>query len=90
MSGAGGGPEVMGQRMIFFFAQLLTMALALLPAVAFAALLIVILQAFLGLAVAAAIASVIVIAVLVGEVWCGLWLLGARFEKLDLSAELRP
>ena len=86
----GGGVEVMGQRMIFFFAQVLTMALALLPAAAFAALLIFILQAWIGLAIAIAVAAIVVLAVLVGEAWCGLWLLGARFEKLDLSAELRP
>jgi len=34
------------------------------------------------------IATLAVLIVLVGEVWCGLWLLGDRFEKLDLSSEL--
>jgi len=31
-----------------------------------------------------------VLAVLLGELWLGLWFLGGRFEKLDLSSELRP
>ena len=85
----GGGPEVIGQRMIFFFAQLLTMLIALLPPVGLAALLIFILQTFIGSAFAVALASLLVIGVLLAEVWCGIWLLGHRFERLDLSAELR-
>ena len=84
----GGGPEAIGQRMIFFFAQIVTMACALVPAVAIAALLIFIGQWLLGPATAVMIATLAVLAVLLGEVWCGLWLLGGRFEKLDLSSEL--
>ncbi|MDP3072818.1 MAG: putative ABC exporter domain-containing protein [Opitutaceae bacterium] len=85
----GGGPEVMGQRMIFFFAQLLTMVAALLPAGAVAAATVLALHWLIGLAPALAIAGLTGLAVLVGEVWCGVWWLGGRFEKLDLSAELR-
>jgi hypothetical protein len=85
----GGGPEVFGQRMIFFFAQLLTMLLALLPAFGLAALLIFILQWWLGPIAAVALATVAVLLVLLAEVWCGVWLLGARFERLDPSTELR-
>jgi hypothetical protein len=85
-----GGPEVAGQRMIFFFAQLLTIALALLPATALAAALIFILQWFTGAPFAVMVATIAVLVILAGEIWCGLWLLGRRFEKLDLSAELRP
>ncbi|MBL9189000.1 MAG: hypothetical protein JNK23_16065 [Opitutaceae bacterium] len=85
----GGGPEVMGQRMIFFFAQLLTMIAALLPAAAVAAGTVLALHWLVGLAAALAIAALAGLAVLAGEVWCGVWWLGARFEKLDLSAELR-
>lgn len=84
----GGGPEVVGQRMIFFFAQIVTMALALVPAAGMAVLLVFIGQWLLGLAAAVMIATVAVLAVLIGEVWCGVWLLGDRFEKLDLSSEL--
>ena len=28
--------------------------------------------------------------ILLAEIGCGLWWLGGRFEKFDLSAELRP
>jgi len=85
----GGGPEVIGQRMIFFFAQVMTMALVLLPAVAVAGVLLFIFQAFIGAAGAIIVAAVFVALVLAGEVWCGVWLLGRRFERLDLSAEVR-
>ena len=85
----GGGPEIIGQRMIFFFAQVLTMAFALLPAAGVATLLIFILQGLIGPAMAVGIAALFVLVVLIGEVWCGLWLLGERFEQLDLSAEIR-
>lgn len=85
----GGGPEVIGQRMIFFFAQLLTMQLALLPALGMGALLIFILQWLIGPVAAVSIAALVVLVVLLGEVWCGLWWLGERFEKLDLSTELK-
>jgi hypothetical protein len=90
--GRGGGPEVVGQRMIFFFAQLLTMLLALLPAALLAAAVVLILVTLLHVwpPVAIAVAALGVLAILVGEVACGLWWLGGRFEKLDVSAELRP
>jgi ABC-2 type transport system permease protein len=82
----GGGPEVFGQRMIFFFAQVIVMAIALLPAVGVAALLIFILQWWLGPLGAVAIAGAVVFVSLIAEVFCGIWWLGGRFEKFDLSA----
>jgi ABC-2 type transport system permease protein len=85
-----GGIEVMGQRLIFGLGTLLVIVTALLPAGAAAALLIFILQAIIGAPAAVILATLVVVAVLIGEVWCGLWLLGERFEKFDLSAELRP
>lgn len=85
----GGGPEVIGQRMIFFFAQLLTMLLTLVPPVGLAALVIFILQWLVGPVAAVLVATVVVLVVLLGEAWCGLWLLGDRFEKLDLSTDLK-
>jgi ABC-2 type transport system permease protein len=86
----GGGPEVVGQRMIFFFAQVLAMVLALAPPLALAGLLLFIGQWLVGLAAAVGLASVALLLVLLGEVWCGVWLLGQRFDRLDLSAELPP
>ena len=85
----GGGPEVIGQRMIFFFAQILTMIAALLPAAGLGALLVFILHWLIGPLAAVAVATLTAAALLVGEIWCVLWWLGERFEKLDLSAELR-
>ena len=85
----GGGPEVVGQRMIFFFAQVFTMAFALLPAGLAAVAAGFMFWWLLGPAGTVAIAALAVLAVLVGEAWCALWWLGRRFEKLDLSAELR-
>lgn len=85
----GGGPEVAGQRMLFFFAQLLTMVLALLPAAAFAALLIFILQPFIGPAWAVNAGGIAVLTIIAAEVWCGVWLLGERFDKYDLSGDQR-
>lgn len=85
----GGGPEIVGQRMIFFFAQMLTMVLSLLPPALVGALLVVLLQGVAGPVVAIVVAAVFVFVVLVGEAVLGVWLLGRRFERLDLSAELR-
>lgn len=86
----GGGIDLMGQRVIFGVGQLLTMLLALLPAVLVAGGLIFITQWLIGLPTAVVLATLVVLTILVGEIWCGLWWLGQRFEKLDLSAELRP
>ena len=85
----GGGPEVIGQRMIFFFAQMLTMVLALLPAAGLAALLIFILQWLIGPVTAVAVGTAAALVILVGEFTVAVWWLGGRFEKLDLTAELR-
>jgi ABC-2 type transport system permease protein len=86
----GGGVEAMGQRMIFALANLIVILLALAPAAIAAALLIFSTQWLIGASAAVFLATFVVVVVLVGEIWCGLWWLGARFEKFDLSAELRP
>lgn len=88
----GGGIDIMGQRLIFFFLQMVTMLVALLPAViaggatVLVACFVFSLPAIAGIWIAAAG----VLVVLLGELWLGLWFLGGRFEKLDLSSELRP
>jgi ABC-type thiamin/hydroxymethylpyrimidine transport system permease subunit len=66
------------------------MILALLPAVALATALIFIVQWIAGPLVAVGLATLAAIAVLAGEIALGVWLLGGRFEKLDLSSELKP
>jgi hypothetical protein len=88
--GRGGGMEVVGQRMIFFFAQLLTMVLALLPAALLAGLLIFIFWQLSTPTLAIAVGGLTVLAILLGEIWCGLWWLGQRFDRLDFSSDLRP
>ena len=87
----GGGIDVMGQRLIFFAAQLFTMLLATVPALLAGAAAVSVACFVLHLApiVGVWIATVGVLAVLLGELWFGLYFLGGRFEKLDLSVELR-
>ncbi|PTX98447.1 putative ABC exporter domain-containing protein [Opitutus sp. ER46] len=83
------GPEVMGQRMIYFFAQMLTMVLVLLPAAGVGAGLLWLFQFVMPLAVAIAAAAIPVLLVLVAEVCLGVWWLGRRFEAIDVAEELR-
>jgi hypothetical protein len=59
------------------------------PALGMAALLIFVLQWWLGAIAAVTLAAGAVLLVLVAEVWCGVWWLGERFEKLDPSTDLR-
>lgn len=87
----GGGPEVLGQRMIFFFAQVLTMVVALAPAAVVATGLILLLVKLFGVweSLAVLLAAVAVLVVLLAEIAAGLWWLGGRFEAIDVSAELK-
>jgi ABC-2 type transport system permease protein len=85
-----GGMDVMGQRLIFFGGQLLCLLLALLPAVLLGGGTIFLTSWLIGPPAALALAVVPVIGTLVLEVWFGVWFLGPRFERLDISAELRP
>ena len=86
------GIEMMGQRLIFVGGQLLVIAFALLPAVFAVVALLFINRQLIGapVAVAAGFGIAAVLVILLAEVGCGLWWLGQRFEKLDLSSELRP
>ena len=86
----GGGMDVMGQRMIFMAGQMIFLILAIAPAVILAAATIFLTQWFLGLPAAVLLAVLPVMAVFVGEVWLGIWWLGPKFERIDISSELRP
>ncbi len=86
----GGGIDVMGQRLIFVFGQLIVILLALCPAVVGAGLVVFASQWLIGASAAVIFATILALTVLGAEVWCGLWWLGQRFEKLDLATELRP
>lgn len=86
----GGGIENFGQRMLFAIGQLLGILIALLPAAITAPLLIFATQWLIGLWPAALLATAAVLVIIAGEIWCGVWWLGQRFERLDLSAEVSP
>jgi len=86
----GGGIEMMGQRMIFVFGQLIIAILALGPALLAAALLIFASKWLIGTVAAVVLATLAVLAILGGEAAVGVWVLGDRFEKFDLSSELKP
>jgi len=83
----GGGIDVMGQRLIFAFAQLLVAVLATAPAAAAAAAVAFASQWLLGPVVAVVLATLAALAILGGEAAVGVWWLGQRFEKFDLSSE---
>ena len=87
----GGGLDLMGQRMIFGLGQAFVLLLIMIPGAGAALLIGVITYGLLPVGAAGAIISGtgILIPVFIGEIWCVLWWLGERFEKLDLSAELR-
>ena len=84
------GIEMMGQRLIFVGGQFLVLLFVLLPAALGAFALIFATQWLIGPVAAVAVAALAVLVILVAEIWCGLWWIGERFEKFDLSAELRP
>lgn len=84
------GLEVLGQRIIFFAGQMLIIALALLPASIGAAIVFVVVQWLAGPIIALALGVTAAFALLAVVAWAGIQWLGERFERFDLSAELRP
>lgn len=100
----GGGLDLMGQRMLFGFGQLFVLLFVFVPAAALcvAAYFIVRgvleISVWMGMAVSSDLSpmmtliglSVIFACAVAGEIWCGVWWLGQRFEKLDLSSDVRP
>jgi hypothetical protein len=84
------GLDVMGQRIIFLIGQALVAAIALLPAALGAFLLFFTTRWIAGTPAAAILALIAVLAILGAEVWLGVRWLGGRFERFDLSSELRP
>ena len=84
------GIEVMGQRILFLFGQVFVIAVALVPAAFVAAIVFAISRWLASVPVAVILAAVTVSAVLAAEVGAGVRWLGGRFDRFDLSAELRP
>ena len=85
----GAGIELLGQRLIFGFAQLLMALVVAVPAVVAAGLIVFSAKTFVGMAGGMLVATAVVVGILAGEAAVGLWWLGSRFERFDLSAEIR-
>jgi hypothetical protein len=86
----GRGIDVLGQRIFFVAGLYLTMALALLPAAIVAAAVFFIALWLLG-PIAAGISGIVVMVIALGaEIALAIAWLGRRFERFDLSAELKP
>jgi ABC-2 type transport system permease protein len=100
------GPSVdlMGQRMLFGFGQLCALAVVFLPALGLAVASyfglsgLLVIGGLLGMVTqtspapftAEVVGTLVMFTVLTAEIWCGIWWLGGRFEKIDLSAEVHP
>lgn len=84
------GVEAIGQRILFLAGQLLILMVALVPAAMAFGIFLFVLQWVLGVTIALIVATVMAVLVLGTEVSLGVWWLGERFERFDLSAELRP
>ena len=63
--------------------------LVVVPAVGFAALVFFCSKWFVGISPAVVLATLAILPMLGGEAAVGLWFLGDRFEKFDLTAESR-
>jgi hypothetical protein len=87
--GRSGGIDVFGQRILFVGALFVVLALALLPAFIAAGVTFFVVQLLGGVVLATAAAVIMVLAILGTEIAVGTRWLGGRFERFDLSAELR-
>jgi ABC-2 type transport system permease protein len=87
----GGGVEMFGQRLMFGIVQLLFALLVVVPAAGAAALVYFLAYWNLGQNISPAVilATISVLIILAVEATVGLWFLGERFERFDLSTEAR-
>jgi hypothetical protein len=86
---AGGGMEVLGQRLIFAGGYVLVLVVALLPAALAAAVPYFVVQWLAGMQAPALLAGAVAASlVLIGELAAVVWWLGGRYERFDLSTEL--
>jgi hypothetical protein len=86
----GSGIDVLGQRIFFVAGLFLAIAGALLPAAIGAAAVFFGTLWIVGAPIAAALGVVAALAVLCVEIGLAVAFIGRRFERFDLSAELRP
>jgi hypothetical protein len=85
----GGGIEMFGQRLMFGMVQLLFALLVGAPAAGAAAIVYIASYWILGISTGVVLATIAVVLILASEAAVGLWFLGDRFEKFDLSTESR-
>jgi ABC-2 type transport system permease protein len=86
----GGGVEMFGQRLMFGIVQLLFALLVIVPAAGAAALVFLASTFYFhNVGADAVIATLSALLILSGEAAVGLWFLGERFEKFDLSTDSR-
>jgi hypothetical protein len=83
------GIEMFGQRLLFGVVQLLFAVLVAVPAAGAAVLVYIASYWLLGISTGVVLATVAVVLILAGEAAVGLWFLGERFEKFDLSSDTR-
>jgi hypothetical protein len=83
------GIDSFGQRLVAVWGQVLLVLVALIPASVLAFLVFLLGNWLMGIAGGVAFAALAIAAVLAAEVAAGVWWLGRRFERFDLSAELR-
>ena len=81
------GIEVMGQRLIFMFGQVLVFLVALIPAAALFAGLFFLVKMLAGMAIAIPLASIAAALVLALEATLGIMLLGWLFDRFNVTAE---
>ncbi len=89
-AGRGSGIDVLGQRIFFLAGLFLAIAGALLPAAVGAAAMFFATLWIVGAPVAAGLGAAAALAVLCVEVGLAVAFIGRRFERFDLSAELKP
>jgi hypothetical protein len=83
------GFEVMGLQLFLMVGQALLLVLSLLPALLCAGVTVFLLQWSGSVVVTWGVTVLVVAAVLVLEVLYGIYLLGERFEQLDIASEIR-
>jgi ABC-2 type transport system permease protein len=83
------GIEMFGQRLLFGVLQLLFAFMVVAPAAGAAVLIVFASSWILGVIAAAVLATAASMLILAGEAAVGVWFLGERFEKFDLSTEAR-
>lgn len=84
----GAGIEMLGQRLIFMLGYLVVLVVALLPAAGAGALVFFIAHALIGQITAFILTTLVVSVILGAEFAAGVWWLGGKLDRFDLSTEM--